>query len=596
METLTTYLKQIMEDEHINTDEVILEKSKDNKNIFKVKYDDKFKYIGSKYNVQQDIDNLCEDFKDINLDTIIIIFGLSTGEHIEKIKEIINKFNRVLVMEPDKRVLKSFLTLEKSKDILKDERISIIGFEEKNLKDYIAGFIGHESNYNNVKVCFYANYDKLYLSEYTSFLRTLKDTLRFIETNVATETLLGKEFMKCYLNNIKYISDSYTINDVKDKFKGFTAIIVSAGPSLEKNIHNLKNLKDNAIIICGNRTLKPLMEKGITPHFMCAVDCNDILYEMTSDYLYKGVPLVFTETTNSKLVEAQEGLRIFFKYGVVDTNVENIFEKTIDNLYSGGSVAHSCLDFAKYLGCTSIIFVGQDLAYTENKHHANIAETNGDKNFNYNRSFIKVKSIDGGTVDTTRVLDGFRKNFEEYIEKEKEIKFINATEGGANIEGTEVMTLEEAINKYTIKSGVSKTISEVLSLKNSLNQNKDNIRKNLIKDYDSIIEMEKTLEKLRKTIKDSLDSKSIKKIKKTQRLIADVNKKLDNDSYMKFLNFLILEIINKSPVYFRYEESKVEIENTKNILRGFYKLYGDFIKCIEDVKVKIEVCITEQEL
>lgn len=596
MELLTAYLKEIMKDKNINIDEAILEKSKDNKNIFKVKYNDKFKYIGSKYNVEQDVDTLCENLKDINIDTIIIIFGLSTGEHVNKVREIINKFNRVLVIEPDKRILKSFLTLEKSKEILEDERISIIGFEEKNLKDYIMEFIEHESNYNNVKICFYANYDKLYLSEYTNFLRSLKDTLRFIETNVVTEVVLGKEFMESYLNNIKHISNSYIINDVKDKFKGFTAIIVSAGPSLEKNIHKLKSLKDNAIIICGNRTLKPLIEEGITPHFMCAVDCNDILYEMTSDYLYKGVPLVFTETTNSKLVETQKGPKFFFKYGVVDTNIENIFGKTIDRLYSGGSVAHTCMDFARYLGCTNIIFIGQDLAYTENKHHANIAETNGDKNFNYDQSLIKVKSVNGDMVYTTRVLDGFRKNFEAYIVKEKQIKFINATEGGADIEGTEIMILEEAINKYSIKSGASKIIDEVFSFTNSRNENKDVIKKNLIKDYNSIMEMEKTLEKLRKIIRDSLGSRSIKRIKKTQRLISNINKKLDNDSYMKFINFLTLEIINKSPVYFRYEESDLEIENVKNILKGFYKLYDDFIKCIDDVKIKIEECIEAQDL
>lgn len=596
MEVLTEYLKEISEDKNINTDEVILEKSKDDKNIFKVKYNDKFKYIGSKYNVQQDIDVFCEYFKDINIDTIIIIFGLSTGEHINRIREKINNFNRVLVIEPDKRVLKSFLTLEKSKPILEDERISIVGFEEKNLQDYILGFIEHESNYNNVKACFYANYDKLYLSEYTSFLRTLKDTLRFIETNVVTETLLGKRFMESYLNNIKHIADSYSINNFKNKFKGFTAVVVSAGPSLEKNIHKLKMIKDNAIIICGNRTLKPLMEKGITPHFMCAVDCSNLLYEMTRDYLYKEVPLVFTETTNSKLVEAQKGPKVFFKYGVVDTNIENIFSKSIDSLYSGGSVAHSCTDFAKYLGCTNIIFIGQDLAYTENKHHANIAETNGDKELNYNQSLIKVKSIEGDIVYTTRVLDGFRKNFEAYIEKEKQIKFINATEGGANIEGTEVMTLEEAINKYAVKSEVYKILSEIFGFKNSENENKDIIKKNLIENYESIIAMGKSLEKLRKTIKDSLDSNSIKKIRKAQRLIANINKKIDNDNYMKFLNFLTLEIINKSPVYFRYEESEVEIENVKNILKGFYKLYDDFIKCIEDIRAKIEECIENEDL
>lgn len=594
MEVLTEYLKGIVEDKDINTDEVILEKSKDDKDIFKVKYEDKFKYIGSKYNVQKDIDNFFESLKDINIDTIIIVFGLSTGEHIEEIQKIINKFNRVLVIEPDKRVLKSFLTLEKSKSILEDERISVIGLEEKKLQDYISGFIGHESNYNNIKVGFYSNYDKLYLSEYTSFLRILKDTLRFIESNVATEIVFGKRFMESYLNNIKHIATSYSINNLKDKFKGFTAIVVSAGPSLEKNIYKLKNIKDNAIIICGNRTLKPLIEKEITPHFMCAVDCSDLLYEMTEDSLYKGVPLIFTETTNSKLVKAQQGPKVFFKYGAVDTNIENILNKTIDSLYSGGSVAHCCMDFAKYLGCNKIIFIGQDLAYTENKHHANITEIKGDKNINYNQELIKVKSVDGGTVYTTRVLYGFRKNFEEYIEEEKQIKFINSTEGGAHIEGTEVLTLEEAINKYAVDCGVNKIITEIFEYKNALNENKEAIKKNLIDNYDSIMSLNNELKKLRKTIKDSLDSNSIKKIRKTQRLIANVNKKIDNDNYMKFLNFITSVVINKSSAYFRYEESRDELENTKNILKGFYKLYDDFIKCIEDVKVKIEACIDEQ--
>ncbi|GAA0078690.1 DUF115 domain-containing protein [Clostridium sp. CTA-5] len=593
MELLTNYLMDIQCDNNIKTEEVVLESTKDSKKIFKVKLDGKFKYIGSKYMCENDIKNFSKKFEDINSDTLIIIFGLCTGEHILNLQKNLSDFNRVLIIEPDKRILKKFLNLEESVDILKDEKISIIGFDEENLQTYIQGFIEHESDYNNVRYSTYANYDKIYLEEFNIFLRSLKNALRFFETNVATEIVFGNKFMETYLDNIKYIGESYIINELKNKFNGFTAIVVSAGPSLEKNIQELKKIKDNAIIICGNRTLKPLIQHNIIPHFMCAVDCTDAIYEMSRECLDKHIPLVFTETTNHKLVKNQLGNKIFFKYGAVKTNIEKILNNNIDMLYSGGSVAHSCVDFARYLGCNKIIFVGQDLAYTNNKHHAKITESLIDNSINYNLDLIEVEGIYGDKVFTTRALENFRKTFEEYISCNNNIKFINSTEGGAKIEGTEVMDLRSSIEQYCVNNDVCKTINNIFE--NNIINDLDIIKRNITKNYNDIQEIYTSIKKLNNSINDILKLNDINKMKKIYKSIRKLNYKIDNHTCMEFIDFLMVNIISKSSYYFRYKESESEIENLTNILNGFNNLYKNIIESIGDIIPKIKLCIETLE-
>jgi len=590
MSKITKYLKKVMEEDIISLDDVILEESKDNKKIFKVKYNNKYKYIGSKYNNNKDINKFLNNIKDVCIDSCIIIFGIGTGEHILKLQKQINKFNKVLIIEPDLRILKRFLKLDSSKSIIEDERITIIAYEENMIYNYIVSFIGYQVDYNNVKFSSYANYEHIYLDKYIEVLKSLKDALNFFETNVATEIVMANNIMNTYLKNIQYIADSYMLNDFKNKFKGFTAIIVSAGPSLEKNIDNLKGIHDNAIIICGNRTLKPLLDKGITPNFMCSIFSKDMVYEMAQGYIEKEIPLIFTETTSNKLVESQKGPRIFFKYNVVDTNIEGILEKEIDTL------AHNSIDFATYLGCKTIIFIGQDLSYTNNKRHATIAQNKKNNNIDNDKDMIKVKGINGELIYTTRVLDGYRKNIEDYIKSvdDKNIKFINATEGGVDIEGAESMTLEEAIHKYAIKEGIYKITRNLFISKNNINL--DIVKKNVESNYKAIIELEKELKNIKKLIEKFLSNNSLKRIKQINEKISKINYKIDNNNEIRFMNFLLLSVMDRSSIYFRYEKTNDELQNAKKLLKAFDNLYNDIIQCIDNIKPKIEICINNLEV
>ncbi|MHB9095479.1 MAG: motility associated factor glycosyltransferase family protein, partial [Eubacteriales bacterium] len=129
-------------------------------------------------------------------------------------------------------------------------------------------------------------------------------------------------------------------------------------------------------------------------------------------------------------------------------------EKTLNEpkgLYDlGPSVANVAFGLAKNFGCNPIILVGQDLAYTDNKSHAQgtayeymtIEDYRG-------RDIIEVEGVDGHPVLTDRVMFAFLRKFEMTIAASRETHtVIDATEGGAKIPGTYIMPLSEAIKKY----------------------------------------------------------------------------------------------------------------------------------------------------
>ena len=109
---------------------------------------------------------------------------------------------------------------------------------------------------------------------------------------------------------------------------------------------------------------------------------------------------------------------------------------------SGGSVSTIAMDVAIRLGAARVICLGLDLAYTNDATHASgtMDYTSCAASDEY-----KVKAFDGGTVNSSNLFIVYREWIEQRIQREKECRFINATEGGAYIEGMQHMSLKEAM-------------------------------------------------------------------------------------------------------------------------------------------------------
>lgn len=481
---LVKSIKQItLKDE----DRYIIEDSKDGKKIIRIKKDNKLLYLGSKYNVSGDIEKFNGSINKLKSDSTIIIWGLGAGEHILDLVKKQNATNKIIVIEPDEKVLIENILCNNIDEILEDERVLLVQYEKETIKKFLNENI-RDVEINNIQILLYSNYDKTYIKEYKEFSEIFLEFINESIIRINTSLHFSKQFFKCFARNINTIIDSTIINELKNKFNGMPAIIVSAGPSLEKNVHLLKDIQDRFIIITGGRTLNTLLEIGVKPDFVCSVDPGDASYQVIEKALYSEVPLVFSEVSNYRMVEEYKGKKIFFKDIDFKDVTDELLGLKVDWLLQGGSVAHVCTSLGLYLGCNSIIFIGQDLAYTNNKYHAQSASISKSNNIEENDNYIYVEDIYGQRVPTTKVLDFYRKKIEEIILDNKEVTFINSTEGGANIKGTVVKTLEQTTKEYSHTNCIDKSIEGIVSKKSLVN--KDAVYKNIIKILNSIKNIE----------------------------------------------------------------------------------------------------------
>ncbi|MDH4318396.1 MAG: hypothetical protein OEV64_08405, partial [Desulfobulbaceae bacterium] len=178
---------------------------------------------------------------------------------------------------------------------------------------------------------------------------------------------------------------------------------------------------------------------------------------------------------------------------------------------SGGTVAHMNFLVAAALGCSPLILIGQDLAFPADggKDHVDGAVLANDfklePNSKSNKTIFWVEGTEGGKVPTDRTFLFLKKHLEHLISLQS-APCINATEGGANIKGTEILSLAKAIQIYCPKP--QKILTEIEShLMQSGHPNADQL----------VAWLETTLKKV----------KEIQKIiKETDKLTVEANKEI----------------------------------------------------------------------
>jgi hypothetical protein len=89
----------------------------------------------------------------------------------------------------------------------------------------------------------------LFINQFEDFIDVLKNFIAETIMRIKTEASLSEIWFRCYMSNIPHILKSSPIDNLYNSFKNKPAIIVSAGPSLNKNINLLKDYQDKAIII-----------------------------------------------------------------------------------------------------------------------------------------------------------------------------------------------------------------------------------------------------------------------------------------------------------------------------------------------------------
>ena len=502
------------------------EDTKDNFKILRINKQNKWIYVGSKYNMNSEINKFLNNIEEAEIDkkkSIIIIFGFGTGDHIKAVREKY-KENEIIVFEPNFNLHEY---IEEFKSNNKDSKLKIYCDENIEVKEMLEGKL-NQMNFMQAKVVWFANYYKIYDEEINAFLNQLKSIFYDIKLDLNTSMHLSEKGFLSLMDNLQYIAQGIPADLYENKYENKPCVIVSAGPSLGKNIDYLKEVNDDMIILSGGRTLRSLIDKQITPHLLAVVDSNEVSYELCKGYIENlNRPLLFFEESSEKVAANHKGKKLFFTY---NDEIRKIADHNVKPLITGGSVAHIMTSYAVMLGCNPIIFIGQDLAYTGEKSHAKIADNRDNTDwFKVLKADddIYVEDINGGKVRTSLTLNKYRTALEDIIKANSNITFINATEGGARIKGTIEMTLKEAMDKYK---------KESFHIFEDIEYNVD-IKKNALK---SLLNTKKTANEIVKLYKKSLTLieklekyKTIKNSSYVNQILNELNT-IDENAKVKF--------------------------------------------------------------
>ncbi|HEF9438092.1 TPA: motility associated factor glycosyltransferase family protein, partial [Campylobacter coli] len=247
-----------------------------------------------------------------------------------------------------------------------------------------------------------------------------------------------------FVYNLPQMITHPSYKELLSKRKGIsdTAIIVSTGPSLTKQLPLLKKYASKATIFCADSSYPILAKHGIKPDYVCMLERTELTAEFFNhDFgeFDKDIVFICAGVVHPKAIEYLKGRNLVITQKVLAFPYY-INLKDFSYAAVGLSVAHTLSYLATYLSHKNIIFIGQDLAYAENGNsHPDDYQNSANYESQMYEHILTTAYGGNGKVETHSIWLLFKNWFEnEMIPNTRKmgITTYNCTEGGARIEGT----------------------------------------------------------------------------------------------------------------------------------------------------------------
>lgn len=435
-----------------------------NENIYNVFIPELDKYFYEKDNMLYQVKLEIDKFEVVNA-KMVVFFGMGLGyELLYFLKELakIHQTKKIIVFEKNFELFINALYAVDFTSIFNNKHIKfLVGLSEKDVAKFFDIYFRDIETISLVKamqILYYPTSMEMNKDYYLSLFEIYKESIQYSLKyfgNSPEDSLIGIEHM---FRNIKEIVEHPGINLLYNQFAEKPCLVVASGPSLKKNIHLIKQIKDDVLIISAQSTLKILLKHGIKPNIVATLERvqeTALSFEGLKEDEVQDVFLAACPVIPPKAYEAYKGPRLVVYRRFDHFKWLEIEKGMLDIKLSSANMAFR---LGIELGCNPIILVGQDLAFGDNKRTHIDGHVMGTEQENYQKDrIVEVPGNDGETVLTSATWLSFLKSYEMDI-RDYQGKCINATEGGAYIKGTEVMTLKEAIEKYIREKTDAKAI------------------------------------------------------------------------------------------------------------------------------------------
>ena len=377
---------------------------------------------------------------------VLYVYGLGMGAPYFQLKRWLheNKMRKLIFVEENEGHFASFLGSNHAHLLINDPQVHLEWQKEHLAEKY---------PFEQIEVVCLGS------KKGNAFNRFKLDLLKNTTLSFAlhVDRLQGHIPYKNFVKNSSHIPNSFYVNGLKDKFKGFPAIVCGAGPSLEKAIPHLKKLSKNALIIAGGSTLAALSSQGVPIHFGMAIDPNLEEYKRFKNSFAFDTPLIYSTRVHPSIFQTCNGPFGYMRSGIggpLELWMEEALERTdplIGDSLPPESIAVTPIAtaFAEFLGCNQILFSGVDLAYTNAKRYASGVTINKRLSFSsvddektVSDRILKRKNHEGKTIHTATRWVMESKSLSTFAKKNQHVEFFNTCLEGLPIKGVPYKALE----------------------------------------------------------------------------------------------------------------------------------------------------------
>jgi hypothetical protein len=303
---------------------------------------------------------------------VLFVYGNSFGSVYQAAKKWLEKDkNRLLVIfEDDVFQLREFLKTEQAHELLHHPQVYLFPFLQSDEKIYqqMGYFLTLPYHISVIP-----HYEASRSETATLFRTKLETYLEYSYRALGEFLSMGTMFFVNYFQNLKFLSQAIWGNKLAGKLENIPAIICGAGPSLDQSIPYLKELKDKAVIFAGGTAMNALNAKGLQPHFGAGIDPHiDQYFRILANTAYE-VPYFYRNRIHPQALKGIHGEKLFVSGAggyLLPKWVEGLLGIESEELEEGHSVVGFSTALATAMGCNPLIFVGMDLAYTENKSYS----------------------------------------------------------------------------------------------------------------------------------------------------------------------------------------------------------------------------------
>lgn len=291
---------------------------------------------------------------------VVVVFGFGLGHTLRAARELSPA--RVVVYEPDPGLLRT--VFEQGPLDLGDAEIVCTPAE---LAEMWARLAQQVSTATLVRS---EGYAELYPEPLDQLKTKLAELVQLVNNNTGTHRERSREWIDDMLRNVELLENTAPFQSLMGEFRNVPAFIVGAGPSLAKNIELLRVASRKGLVFAMNSSGRALAAHGIEPQVLACMESIDVSHLIRDLPFIDRVVRAFGLSAHPTALRTGGGPLLPLWESIPELAIPLHALTGLDGIPVCGSVSTAAFSIAELIGCSPIVLVGQDLAYTGGRAYA----------------------------------------------------------------------------------------------------------------------------------------------------------------------------------------------------------------------------------